>query len=327
MRNNRYQRDKNGHIIEAANDKEDGKLKEKAKDDTVATKNSFDVLEVEDSVPKSKNGSMVDQGQIKEQIRVKKESVEKVLHNEKSKANMEKNVNPTPTGIANPMGNGIQSAAKDNVPNPTTSGNEKANIRESTLECVHRNFGTNKEELRRLNVPVNHLCQEIPSQTFEESDKNGEIEEATVEGDPVEDSGNAQVENVPTKVIDDIVRSNQEIADGKLVDLNGTLIPALPAIVNPNLSSVYELQFKVMQKNMGVMEKNSEVLRKETRNDPHGIEQAIVLKNSSAIEALPMACASVDIQNAMVEQRQFEDERDDESTTGNFKDMAKESNL
>lgn len=48
-RNNRYQRDKNGHIIEAASEKEGDKLKGKAKEDGVATKNSFDVLEVEES--------------------------------------------------------------------------------------------------------------------------------------------------------------------------------------------------------------------------------------------------------------------------------------
>lgn len=89
---------------------------------------------------------------------------------------MDKNVNPTPTGISKPMGNGNQSTTKDNVPNPTNSGIKEDNMRESTLERVQKRFGTNKEELRQLNVHVNHSCQEIPSQTFEESDKNGEIQ-------------------------------------------------------------------------------------------------------------------------------------------------------
>lgn len=35
-------------------------------------------------------------------------------------------------------------------------------------------FGTSKEELRELNVIVNHSCHEIPSQTYEDSRKKEE---------------------------------------------------------------------------------------------------------------------------------------------------------
>lgn len=38
-------RDKNGHIIEDANDNNDDKLKGKAKEDAVTTKNSVEILE------------------------------------------------------------------------------------------------------------------------------------------------------------------------------------------------------------------------------------------------------------------------------------------
>lgn len=51
-------------------------------------------------------------------------------------------------------------------------GIEEANINESTLDWVHRYFGTSKEELKQLNVTVNHSCQEIPSQTFDDSTLN-----------------------------------------------------------------------------------------------------------------------------------------------------------
>lgn len=45
-RQNKYQRDKRGHIIDSANDKEGDKGKEKNKEDALVTMNSFDVLNV-----------------------------------------------------------------------------------------------------------------------------------------------------------------------------------------------------------------------------------------------------------------------------------------
>lgn len=43
--------------------------------------------------------------------------------------------------------------------------------KEYTIDWVHRRFDTSKEELRQLNVTINHSCQEIPSQTYPESGK------------------------------------------------------------------------------------------------------------------------------------------------------------
>lgn len=70
-----------------------------------------------------------------------------MLDNEKRKSNMEKNVNLTLIGIVEPMENGIQIAAKNKAPNPTNSGIDEANMRESTLKWVHRSFGTRKEDI------------------------------------------------------------------------------------------------------------------------------------------------------------------------------------
>jgi len=154
------------------------------------------------------------------------------------------------------------------------------------------------------------------------------------------------------------VKSDHKTADGKLGDLNGTVIPAIYSTVNPSLSSVYEIQFKVMQENMGVMENQSEVLNKTKMNEQYGIEKAIILKNSGDIEVMPVVCASgtgepmqiqiniplqspnhilhdiithnvipIYLQNTMAEQTQFEEEGDDESTAGNFNDVAKEVGL
>lgn len=113
-----------------------------------------------------------------------------------------------------------------------------------------------------------------------------------VEGDPVEVLGGVQVGNVHDKVLHDIVRLEQETADGKASNLNGTVIPAFLATVNHNLGFVYELQFRVMQENLGVMEKNYELSKDEKMRARDEIEQSIVLKNYGAIEAMPLACAS-----------------------------------
>lgn len=48
IRQNKYQRDKRGHIIDGANDNEVVKGKGKKKNDTVVTKNSFEVFNVQE---------------------------------------------------------------------------------------------------------------------------------------------------------------------------------------------------------------------------------------------------------------------------------------
>lgn len=53
-------------------------------------------------------------------------------------------------------------------PNPTPTGIEEAARKESTIDWVHRQFGTSKEELREPNVTVDHSCHAIPSQTYKD---------------------------------------------------------------------------------------------------------------------------------------------------------------
>ncbi|OIS95844.1 hypothetical protein A4A49_58701, partial [Nicotiana attenuata] len=80
-----------------------------------------------------------------DQIRVKKEVVEKG--------------NPSPIGVVKPIKNGTQILEKDKAPNHIDSGIDEADMRESTLEWVHRRFGAKKEEIRQMNVTLNHSCQ------------------------------------------------------------------------------------------------------------------------------------------------------------------------
>lgn len=70
------------------------------------------------------------------------------------------------------------------------------------------------------------------------------------------------------------------------------MIPALPATINPSLGFVYNLQFKLIQEALDVMEQNSMVLKYATIKAHDQIEQAIFPKNNGSIEAMPMSCAS-----------------------------------
>lgn len=82
--------------------------------------------------------------------------------------------NPTLKGIAtgkstpNPKGKGTQVAAVEKTTNPNGNGTREACIKERTKDWVHRSFGPSKEV---LNVTLNPSCQDIPSQTLEESPK------------------------------------------------------------------------------------------------------------------------------------------------------------
>lgn len=146
------------------------------KEDGNATdKNKKKQLEnVKNLVQNDKKLSMVEQGEIEENKWVKREVVLNVTNNEKTKAIKVNMLNPTPTRSTNPKGNEILFAAKEKLPNPVDTGIEEGNKKESPLDWVHRYFGTSKEYMKQINVTINHSFYEIPSQTYENSGKNGE---------------------------------------------------------------------------------------------------------------------------------------------------------
>ncbi|OIT05236.1 hypothetical protein A4A49_01709 [Nicotiana attenuata] len=320
-----------------------------------------------------------------------KEAVEKVL---------ETSGNPSPNGIPSTAPKGDQEVIKANSYAPKDQNFEERVNKESNINRVHRRFGTSKEELKQLNVTTNHSCQEIPSQTHEDSGKIDELNEVNsknlwsdevevLESQQVEEQvigsnankstnqvqktrnpgdatvnpsscqirvednsssmmkqaeisivrgqgtsketgnqdGSAQASlskrkgngtvnpsktgeilafvdgvpvyslekgldgNVPTEVRKESVCQEQQTVHGKEVDPNGTVTSGCIATVNPNLGSVYELQFKLMQENLGNLERTSE---------PHEValtpyeptEQAIVAREFGDLESLPVACAS-----------------------------------
>ncbi|OIT36040.1 hypothetical protein A4A49_14819 [Nicotiana attenuata] len=171
-RRNKYQRDRRGYIIEEVKEKGDNKGKGKINEGTVVSNNKFRALEVEDAtleveeiaepILTIEEGKVENNGKNKgkeqeklntnkakgspnpsanrigktdqEFKRVKKEAVDKVLENLK---------NPTPSGI---LAKGDQALVK-------YSDHSRDGInKELTIDWVHRRFGTDKEELRQLNV-------------------------------------------------------------------------------------------------------------------------------------------------------------------------------
>ncbi|OIT24585.1 hypothetical protein A4A49_63441, partial [Nicotiana attenuata] len=188
------QRDRSGHIIDNPKEKEDGKNKGKVTEGAVAVKNKFDALQVEEldqtmlRITDGKgeykvNGKKKEQGDNQaKKVKEKEKEKEKVHITGNSSTNPKSNGIRLAgkEGIPNPIGGGIQkieelrrakkeavekiqSKEKENAPNPINYGIEEDNMKDSTLEWVHRRFGANKEEIRQLNVTLNHSCHEIPS--------------------------------------------------------------------------------------------------------------------------------------------------------------------
>lgn len=122
-------------------------------------------VEYNTSVPMqtTNNFALLEEGEIKEAICMKKEEVLEVENKVKNEANRARITNPITTGIGSPKMNEAQSAGKEKIPNLNVIGIEEANKTESTIEWVHRKFTASKEELKKFNVNVNHSCQEIPS--------------------------------------------------------------------------------------------------------------------------------------------------------------------
>lgn len=70
------------------------------------------------------------------------------------------------------------------------------------------------------------------------------------------------------------MKENQKAVDGKTSDSNRIVNSGKLSTVNPNLGNIYELQFRMMQEVVSNMEQNDKVAE----------EQAIVPKNSGALE-------------------------------------------
>lgn len=96
--------------------------------------------------------------------------------------------------------------------------------------------------------------------------------------------GNEQVGNVNMEVLKDTMRGNQQTTAGKTSDLNGTVASRQVATVNPNLSNVYELQFRMMQEVVGALEQNVKVIEEANMMNKGQNEQVIIPKASQTIE-------------------------------------------
>ncbi|OIT29802.1 hypothetical protein A4A49_28928 [Nicotiana attenuata] len=150
------------------------------------------------------------------------------------------------------------------------------------------------------------------------------------------------------------LRSEQEIAIGKLGDPNGIVISTNVTTVNPSLGSIYDLQFKMLQQSLGTGDQSALVMKETNGEQP---QHAIVPHVSGTSEQSPMACASrtgkqmhiqlniplkspiqvlhdlvthnvtpLEIQ-AVGDREQSEKEGDVESIAGNFKAAARDADL
>ncbi|OIT03752.1 hypothetical protein A4A49_12492 [Nicotiana attenuata] len=163
-RKNKYQRDSRGYIIDEAGSGDVTNTQElKEKKDKELTGKDDDVGKEKSNVPMQTSNmfTLLEEGEIDVQKQIKKEVVEKVLNKEKAEA---KKANPTSSGKGTPNKVGVQNPANQ-IPSPSDVGIgiEEAKENESTIEWVHRRFGTSKEELREMNVTLNHYCHEISS--------------------------------------------------------------------------------------------------------------------------------------------------------------------
>lgn len=77
--------------------------------------------------------------------------------------------------------------------------------------------------------------------------------------------GVGPIQNTHTKFLDDTARPGHQIAAAKVPDLNGTMISASRATVNPSLGSVYELQFKAIQESISEKDQNKQILEATTK--------------------------------------------------------------
>ncbi|OIS95873.1 hypothetical protein A4A49_00859 [Nicotiana attenuata] len=259
-RKNKYQRDKRGYIIEENQGKEVNKGKGKAKFEEIATKTKFNALEVEEvqnPILQITEGKGEDHNNGRKGVQT--ESQHKKVQEKLTDGKGEKlNLNPNASGngtIENELKRVKKEAVEnvlENSPNPneslkgghelvrSTAPMEERVNKESTIVWVHRRFGANKEELRQLNVPTNHSCQDISSQTYGDS---GQGEEGN-EVNSVKLLWNAEVEAMDDqkgamKAMEDKEKrdSSQVKKTGKTVD--STVNPSgTQTRVDCNLSSM-----------------------------------------------------------------------------------------
>lgn len=150
---------------------------------------------------------------------------------------------------SNPNGLGINVTAKEGVPNPSNTrvrieenmeagkenpgGNRSPNpsgnrikdtaTKQRTVDWVQRSFGTHKEA---LSVTLNHLCQEVPSQTFVESPKLTGATRGSRQlwSDEVQEFDDDFEANISTKTDDQMC--NLQLEQANIVDIRSTVNPS-----------------------------------------------------------------------------------------------------
>ncbi|OIT23979.1 hypothetical protein A4A49_28030 [Nicotiana attenuata] len=280
-RKNRYQRDRNGHIIEAGNKKNDDKLKGKAKEDVVTTKNTFDILDVQDS---DNTTLRITESKGEENIKNKRQEQGSGIR----VAGKEKEFN---FRISSPNATGNRVVGNEGNPNPAGEGiqEELKRVKKEAVEKVleNQNNGNPTPNGIQSSAPKGQLAlSKKKGNGLVTPSKTGEIL-AFVDGVPVYALEKGLDEGVHMKVREDTMGSDQQTCHGKEGDPNGTVISGEDTTVTLRLGSVYEMQFKMMQAVVCSIEQN-----KGNERAKEQFEQAIVPRSYGEVEAVPMACES-----------------------------------
>ncbi|OIT25401.1 hypothetical protein A4A49_36997 [Nicotiana attenuata] len=266
-RQNKYQRDKRGHIIENAKERENGKLKGKNNGEVVTTSNKFGALGVEEAdQPTLMITDGKGWGNSNEKINRLREDESKKVQEKEHLSNVEySSSNPRKAGTtvtanqvdANPSATGIRGTVENIATvNPKVHEPRVGNLQSTTMQHARKPIVVGEgllEEARNMEDPA------------------GE--------DIGKEKGNGTVNPWKTFEV-------SSLDSGDLVEVLGV------ATVNPSLGNVYELQFKVMQEALGAMQHNASMIDEAKMMSKEQNDRAIVPKATRVMEPIPLACAS-----------------------------------
>ncbi|OIS99687.1 hypothetical protein A4A49_25797 [Nicotiana attenuata] len=329
-----------GHTVDNKQGKEADKGKGKAKLEEVATKNKFNALEVEEAhqpilqITEGKgedlsNGKKKEHGENQSKKGYEKEKEGNTgasSPNPNSGVRVGKDANTKPVGednqqelkhvkkeavekVLKDQHNGNLAKANPIVPSDQST-DEKTN-KESTIDWVHRRFGTRKEELRQLNVTKNQSCQDMSSQTFADSGQLENLDEINSRkaggSDAIEIL--AYVDSVSMYALENKLDDNVKVRDDTVGSENNSEKNDEHAIVPRASEEIEEVPMEYGTDQ--IMQLQLNVPLKTPLQHLHDL----VTHNVAPID------------EDLMRQNPMEDEGDDESTEENFKQVARDGDL
>ncbi|OIT35466.1 hypothetical protein A4A49_11150 [Nicotiana attenuata] len=201
--------------------------------------------------------------------------------------------------------------AKANPIVPSDQSTDEKTNKESTIDWVHRRFGTSKEELRQLNVTTNQSCQDMSSQTFADSGQLENLDEinSTKAGGSDAIEILAYVDSVPVYALENKLDDNVKVRDDTVGSKNNSEKNDEHAIVPRASGEIEEVPMEYGTDQ--IMQLQLNVPLKTPLQHLHDL----VTHNVAPID------------EDLMRQNPMEDEGDDESTEEKFKRVARDGDL